>query len=100
MGRPSKNKIKSINLLQSYPKSAITDALNIIGYDPLLAIIQIASDLEVDIKIRYDANKELLSYMMPKLKRVEHIKTDENAAAQREMLEKINIMIENYTKPF
>jgi len=60
-GSPNKNKKALIKLLEDkYP-----------GYEPILEMVSIAVDDSNDIRIRFDANKEVAQYIYPKLKAIE-----------------------------
>ena len=46
------------------------------GYHPVLEMAKTANNLELDEKIRFDANKEVAKYVEPVLKAVEHTGAD------------------------
>lgn len=61
-GSPNKNKQALIKMLElKYP-----------GYDPICNMVEIAMNAELDINLRFNANKEVAQYIVPKLKAVEH----------------------------
>ena len=61
-GSPNKNKQALILLLQKkYPE-----------WHPVVQLADIANNKELDIKLRFDAAKEVAQYVTPKLKAVEH----------------------------
>lgn len=60
-GIPNKNKQALIKLLElKYP-----------DYNPILEMAAIATDKEADLRVRYDAHKEIAQYIYPKRKAIE-----------------------------
>ena len=60
-GSPNKNKQALIKLLEKkYP-----------GYHPVYELVDIALDMENEVNIRLQANKEVANYIVPKLKAIE-----------------------------
>jgi len=60
-GSPNKNKQALIKMLQlKYP-----------DYHPIMEMAEIANDEDMDVNLRFNANKEIAQYVVPKLKAVE-----------------------------
>lgn len=60
-GSPNKNKQALIKLLENkYP-----------NYHPVYELVDIALDMENEVSIRLQANKEVAGYIVPKLKAIE-----------------------------
>jgi len=61
IGTPNRKTTEIVGLiLDRYP-----------DYHPLLSLVQIATDLNNDVSIRLQANKEIAKYVCPQLKSIE-----------------------------
>ena len=84
-GIPNKDKRELIDMIQErFP-----------GYHPVLAMAEIANDLDNDKKLRFDATKEVAQYVVPKRKAVEVSGNLDLAIVPSEELERLKQIAKN-----
>jgi hypothetical protein len=92
--------MKIVGMKTKYQKSAIADALNILDYDPLLKMIEISLGEDCDLRLKYDVNKELLSYLSSKPKRIELVVEDSESKMKQEMIDRLNTLMLEHKKAY